>query len=73
MQSWKLDLSFVILKWNSVKYIEPAFSMYILFLNMGLFLLGKSQLYVNRGIGWSIFPIRFMCPPEITRFVFSAI
>lgn len=41
--------------------------------DQGLFRLGKPQLYVNRGIGWSIFPIRFMCPPEITQFVFSSI
>jgi predicted MPP superfamily phosphohydrolase len=23
------------------------------------------QLYVNRGLGWSLFPIRWNCPPEV--------
>ena len=32
----------------------------------GLFKVGYTYLYVNRGIGTSIIPIRFNCPPEIT-------
>jgi len=30
------------------------------------------KLYVNRGIGLSVFPIRFMCPPEITLFTLKS-
>jgi len=37
-----------------VKYVE------------GLFQLGKTQLYVNRGIGTVGLPFRLNCPPEIT-------
>jgi hypothetical protein len=33
----------------------------------GLFRLGPTQLYVNRGIGTVGLPIRFNCPPEITE------
>jgi predicted MPP superfamily phosphohydrolase len=32
----------------------------------GLFRLGPTQLYVNRGIGAVGLPFRFRCPPEIT-------
>ena len=32
----------------------------------GLFRLGQTQLYVNRGIGAVGVPFRFRCPPEIT-------
>ena len=32
----------------------------------GLFRFGRTQLYVNRGIGTVGIPIRFNCPPEIT-------
>jgi uncharacterized protein len=32
----------------------------------GLFRLGPTQLYVNRGIGTVNLPFRFNCPPEIT-------
>lgn len=32
----------------------------------GHYLLGKMQLYVNRGIGTVGLPLRFNCPPEIT-------
>ncbi len=32
----------------------------------GLFRFGGTQLYVNRGIGTSIVPLRFLAPPEIT-------
>jgi len=33
----------------------------------GLFRLGPTQLYVNRGIGTVGLPMRFNCPPEITE------
>lgn len=33
----------------------------------GLFRLGPTQLYVNRGIGTVGLPVRFNCPPEITE------
>lgn len=33
----------------------------------GLFRLGPTQLYVNRGIGTVELPVRFNCPPEITE------
>lgn len=36
----------------------------------GWFEEGKKKMYVNRGIGTSHFPIRFMRPPEITVFHF---
>jgi len=32
----------------------------------GLFKIGNSTLYVNRGLGTSILPVRFLCRPEIT-------
>jgi len=32
----------------------------------GLFRVNSTYLYVNRGIGTSMLPIRFNCPPEIT-------
>jgi predicted MPP superfamily phosphohydrolase len=32
----------------------------------GLFRMGRTQLYVNRGIGAVGVPFRFRCPPEIT-------
>lgn len=34
----------------------------------GLYRLGRTQLYVNRGIGAVGVPFRFNCPPEITEF-----
>lgn len=34
----------------------------------GLYKLGNLALYVNRGIGTTIFPFRFYCRPEITLF-----
>lgn len=37
----------------------------------GLFHLGKTQLYVNRGIGAVGLPFRFRCPPEITLFTLA--
>ncbi|MGC2545076.1 MAG: hypothetical protein WA426_04470, partial [Silvibacterium sp.] len=33
----------------------------------GLFRLGRTQLYVNRGIGTVDLPFRLNCPPEITE------
>ncbi len=32
----------------------------------GLYSLGKTQLYVNRGLGTMHLPFRFNCPPELT-------
>lgn len=37
----------------------------------GLYHVGKSILYVSRGIGCSAVPIRLFCPPEITVFEFK--
>jgi predicted MPP superfamily phosphohydrolase len=36
----------------------------------GLYQVGRSStpLYVNRGIGTTVLPVRFLCPPEITLF-----
>lgn len=31
----------------------------------GLFTLGNTKLYVNRGIGTALLPLRFLCPPEV--------
>lgn len=38
----------------------------------GLFRLGPTQLYVNRGVGTVLLPMRFNCPPEITEITLSA-
>jgi uncharacterized protein len=38
----------------------------------GLFRLGDTQLYVNRGIGTVGVPMRFNCPPEITEITLEA-
>ena len=38
----------------------------------GLFRLGPTQLYVNRGIGAVGLPFRFRCPPEITVITLAA-
>lgn len=35
---------------------------------MGLYRVNRMKLYVNRGIGTCILPLRFLCPPEITLF-----
>ena len=43
-----------------VKYVE------------GLFRLGSTQLYVNRGIGAVGLPFRFNCPPELTVLTLSS-
>ena len=37
----------------------------------GLHRFGQSTLYVSRGFGTSILPVRFLCPPEITVFNFN--
>jgi uncharacterized protein len=34
----------------------------------GRFTLGRTQLYVNRGIGAVTIPVRLNCPPEVTQF-----
>lgn len=31
----------------------------------GVYRLGRSTLIVSRGMGWSLLPVRFNCPPEI--------
>ncbi len=33
----------------------------------GWYPLGESQLFVGRGVGWSIAPVRLRCPPELAR------
>ncbi len=33
----------------------------------GLYESGKSKMYISRGIGSVALPIRFNCPPEITK------
>lgn len=33
----------------------------------GWYTLGGTNLYVSRGLGWSIAPVRFGCPPEAAR------
>ena len=37
----------------------------------GLYRIGKSILYVSRGFGTSVIPVRFFCPPEVTVFTFN--
>jgi predicted MPP superfamily phosphohydrolase len=37
----------------------------------GMHRVGRSLLYVSRGIGCSKLPIRFLCPPEVTVFTFG--
>jgi predicted MPP superfamily phosphohydrolase len=36
--------------------------------DLGMFMSSSGPLYVNPGIGWFPFPIRFNCRPEITIF-----
>ena len=36
----------------------------------GLYIEGRANLYVNRGIGTSVLPLRLFCKPEITVFKF---
>jgi predicted MPP superfamily phosphohydrolase len=38
----------------------------------GLFDTGKTKMYVNRGIGTTNIPVRYMCSPEITLLDFKA-
>jgi predicted MPP superfamily phosphohydrolase len=38
----------------------------------GIFRLGPTQLYVNRGIGTVNLPFRFNCPPEIAVLTLEA-
>ena len=33
--------------------------------NNGIKSNGKSSLFINKGIGWAVFPVRFNCAPEI--------
>ncbi len=33
----------------------------------GLYQVSSTKLYVNRGIGTSIYPVKFLCPPEVTH------
>jgi predicted MPP superfamily phosphohydrolase len=39
--------------------------------DLGLFDIRGTKLYVNRGIGTTVLPVRFLSPPEITLFRFS--
>jgi predicted MPP superfamily phosphohydrolase len=39
----------------------------------GLFKIGKSHLYVNRGLGTTGPPIRINAPPEITHITLRAV
>ncbi|HHY73935.1 MAG TPA: metallophosphoesterase [Bacillus bacterium] len=39
----------------------------------GFYQVGSTQLYVNRGIGTTRIPFRFLCPPELTIFTLKAI
>lgn len=38
----------------------------------GRYALGRQTLYVNRGLGWLMMPVRFWCRPEITLFTVTA-
>lgn len=46
----------------------PANRMYGKGYIKGLYKVDNTQMYVNRGIGMSVFPFRFMVPPEVTVF-----
>jgi len=48
-------------------YLPPLGEKYV----EGHFQLGRTQLYVNRGIGAVTLPFRFNCPPEITVFTLA--
>ena len=45
-------------------FLPPMGKIYV----EGLFRLGRTQLYVNRGLGAVLIPARLNCPPEITQF-----
>jgi len=51
------------LPWLGGLYIKSAVSRKY---DRGHFVAGRTQLYVNAGIGTQYVPIRFRCPPEIT-------
>jgi predicted MPP superfamily phosphohydrolase len=38
----------------------------------GLYESNGHRLYVNRGLGWSVLPIRFNCPPELVLIEWTA-
>jgi uncharacterized protein len=59
----QIDLEFLDTNISPVRLITP----YV----RGWFQKGKGQLYVNRGIGTIILPIRFGAPPEITVYHLS--
>lgn len=40
--------------------------------DLGLYRIGRTRLYTNRGIGVGGIPLRFNCPPEITEFTLVA-
>ena len=37
----------------------------------GLIRAAKTQLFITRGLGWAILPVRFNCPPELAVLVLS--
>jgi len=41
--------------------------------SMGKFRINKTQMFVSRGMGMSILPIRFLCPAEMTFFTMKKI
>jgi predicted MPP superfamily phosphohydrolase len=45
-------------------YLPPLGRIYL----EGAFRLGTTQMYVNRGIGAVLVPVRLNCRPEITQF-----
>ncbi|MBK8982847.1 MAG: metallophosphoesterase [Ignavibacteria bacterium] len=54
----------VLAKLGPVEYFHlPRSSKYI----SGLYESGKSKMYISRGLGSVALPIRFNCPPEITK------
>ncbi len=49
-------------------YLPPLGRKYV----MGSYRVRDLQLYVNRGIGVILLPMRFLCPPEVTVFTLHA-
>ncbi len=49
-------------------YLPPLARRYV----MGSYRVRDLQLYVNRGIGVILLPMRFLCPPEVTVFTLRA-